>query len=51
MVQQMAIYNQGCKLMVSVLHVHIQKVILTYRQDAGQNIFHFRRQMPDTSFG
>jgi len=41
MVQQMAIYEQGCKVIVSVPLASELKGSNPPRQEAGQNILHF----------
>lgn len=44
MVQQMAIHEQGRKLMVQT------NVITSKQDDAGKSFFRFRRWVPETSF-
>jgi len=48
MVQQVAIYKQGCKMIVSV-QFRVKAIAITFRQNAGRNIFHLRQPMPDAS--
>jgi len=47
MVQQTAIYDQGCKLMVGVLPFIFRAKGITSRQDAGQNILRSGREVSD----
>ena len=47
MVQQMAIYDQGCKLMVRVSPYVSEQMDNLSQQDAGQNVPRFGRQVSD----
>jgi len=49
MAQQITIYKQQCKMIVSI-SFRIKAVVITFRQSTGQNIFHLRQPVPETIF-